>query len=304
MILMINIKKNLINDIKNNKQLKTQSFREWLRFVRQEIFFCKITPIQYLFYGDINVVSFNNDFLFIALKASPHKAYDNKHCDYLYVIASRGPISWENGTSTGTLPLGGIILLDLNKSFSLSIESEQEIVSFLVPFRYLGNRVDFFKQASQVMEPIYSQCILDIMFSMSSCNTDLRFKMQAVANLLMINIDTTKIETREERDLKIIVEFIEDNILDSTLSLDKVSKSLLMSKSKVQKILVNNNMSYSKIIKIARVNILSKKIIHTKNKTLSQLCYESGFNSTSNAAIQFKIVKMMSIAEYKNSLSY
>lgn len=299
---MVNIKNTLISDVQNIRHLKTQSFREWLRFVRHEIFFCKIIPTQYVFYGDIYVAPCNDDFLFIALKAAPHKAYDNKHCDYLYVIASRGPISWKNGTLAGTLPLGGMVLLDLNKPFSLSIESEQSIVSFLLPFHYLGNKADFFKQAPQVVNPIYSQCILDIMFSMSVNNTDLQFKMQAVANLLMINEETINTKTREERDLKRIVDFINDNILDNTLNLDTISMSLVMSKSKIRKLLANNDMSYCKIIKIARVNILVKKIRYSKHKTLSQLCYESGFNSTSNADAQFKIVKMMSIAEYKNSL--
>ena len=105
--------------------------------------------------------------------------------------------------------------------------------------------------------------------------------------------------TREDYDLNSIINIINCNALSHTLNLNLISSSLGMSKSKTQKILSRSNITYSERIKIARVNALAWQIRHYNHKTLYELCYDCGFNTVSNAAVQFKKVKGMSISQYK-----
>ncbi|KJF85397.1 hypothetical protein UB42_20035 [Photobacterium leiognathi] len=90
--------------------------------------------------------------------------------------------------------------------------------------------------------------------------------------------------------------------MNNSLNLDLLSNQLFMSKSKIQKIFHDNGKKYNEVVKVLRVNLLAEKIKNNVSKTIIELCYESGFNSRTNADIQFKQVKNLTIKEYKNKL--
>ena len=204
---------------------------------------------------------------------------------------------------SGTLPFGGVVIFDCNDTMSCDVESDQEIVSFLLPYSYVKAHNISLVDARKMRQPIYGAFIAELMQSMRYDDADLFFKMRAVANLLMLSVDERKMVSRGETEFRTITGFINDNILNNWLSLDFVSTSLGMSKSKIQKILLKHNLSYGEMVKVARVEVLAAKIKYNKDKTIAELCYDCGFNTTSNAAVQFKKVKNISIAEYRKNSS-
>ena len=302
---MLDMNKAVENDTQKRRQLRTTNVTEWTAFLNDELLVCRIRPLHAFFFVDANITHCDDSFAFASIKASPHRIYNKRGqiYDCFYIIASRGGLSWRNGKLSGTLPFGGVVIFDCNDTMSCDVESDQEIVSFLLPYSYVKAHNISLVDARKMRQPIYGAFIAELMQSMRYDDADLFFKMRAVANLLMLSVDERKMVSRGETEFRTITGFINDNILNNWLSLDFVSTSLGMSKSKIQKILLKHNLSYGEMVKVARVEVLAAKIKYNKDKTIAELCYDCGFNTTSNAAVQFKKVKNISIAEYRKNSS-
>ncbi|KJG55379.1 hypothetical protein UA38_20060 [Photobacterium kishitanii] len=298
---MKNNKLQMIDSDYKNRHLKTQSFRQWLRFFKNEMFRCKIIPINVIFYGEINVVNYKNGFKFALIKAASQQIFCNDLYNMVCVIFSKGSFSWGQGDISGELPLGGFVVLDGNETIRYKNSSDNEIIICLIPYFYFKSCN--IKCICITTDSVYSDCVYTLIESMLVSKKNRLFKMQAVANLLVLIFSEDKEITSENKECQKVIDFIKDNALNSWLDMDYISTSLGVSKSKIHKLLKSNGISYSYLVKGLRVVELEKKISHERNKTLTQLCYECGFNSISNANIQFKSIKKISISEYKNTLN-
>ena len=283
------------------RHLKTQSLHEWCTFFTKEIAPVKIIPTAFLLYTDTYVVKCSEDFIFMSSTSAEHKVEIQNINKCFYLIATSGKIRGINGDVETKLPLGGCLLFDENQPFSYIVGNEQDVICLLFPYSYFKNK-DEIKKIAALNKVPYNDFILNLIKSMHYSDDDLLFKMKAIANLLLSNKKQQQILTREDYDLNNIINIINHNVLSSKLSLDFISSSLGMSTSKIQKILSKSKMTYSERIKNARVDALAWKIKHYKYKTLFELCYDCGFNSVSNAAVQFKNVKGISISQYKQNL--
>ncbi|WP_305464150.1 helix-turn-helix domain-containing protein [Photobacterium leiognathi] len=246
-------------------------------------------------YTTMSSLSFTEGFKVITLLGDSHKLFPN---DYYMIIASYGSISWNSNSSEGKLSYGGAILINPTSELSLKFSDKKEKYLILIPKIFLNKNVYMINDVGVIDNPV----IVDIALNISVSDEDLEYKINAIINLMKIKSLKKKVETRSEYELKKIYEFIEKNIMNNCLNLDLLSNQLFMSKSKIQKIFHDNGKKYNEVVKVLRVNLLAEKIKNNVNKTIIELCYESGFNSRTNADIQFKQVKNLTIKEYKNKL--
>lgn len=102
------IRKN--NDVYKFGRLNTSCFYQWVDFFQHELFPCTIAPLSAFFNGYIDMVAFESGFIYTKIKASPYRVYFKRKqpCDYFYIIATNGAISWVNkNKEIKSLPLGG-----------------------------------------------------------------------------------------------------------------------------------------------------------------------------------------------------
>ena len=295
---MNNSKYQIVTNGYKSRHLKTQSFLQWIRFFKNEMFRCKITPINAIFYGEIKVVNYDNGFKFALIKAVAQQIYCEHISNVVCVIFSKGSFSWGQGNVSGELPLGGYVVLNGNEHIQYKNSNNNEVIIFFIPFFYFKS-CDLKRITTA---SVYDDCVYTLIESMLFSKKNRLVKMQAVANLLVLIFSEYNRGCVENKASKKIIDFIKDNALNSWLNMDYISISLGMSKSKIHKLLKVDNISYSYLVKNLRIAALEKKIRYEKNKTLTQLCYECGFNSVSNANIQFKSIKKISMSEYKNNL--
>jgi AraC-like DNA-binding protein len=298
---MNNNKCSIMVDDYKIRHLKTQSFLEWVRFFKNEVFRCKITPINAIFYGEVKVINYNNGFKFISINAVSQQMCCNDLFDFICVIFSKGKFSWEQGNSLGELPFGGFVVLDGNESIRYKNSSDNEVIVFLIPSFYF--KLCNIKDMHLTVNSLYNDCVYALIENILFCENSIFLKMQAIVNLLVLiysEHEKMKIENKVGQN---VIDFIRYNALNNWLNMEFISTSLCMSKSKIHKLLKVNGLSYSYLVKKFRITELARKINTEKGKTLTQMCYECGFNSISNANVQFKAVNKMSISEYKDSVN-
>lgn len=189
-------------------------------------------------------------------------------------------------------------MFDCNDVISYSVESERYVTSFLVPYCYLA-RGKYKVEAKGKQSLHYETLISELVYNTQPEDNDLLFKMRAVANLLFIHSHTQVVTCQQNEEFNQIISFIHENTLNHDMDLMFISNELGMSKSKIQKMLRANNVSYRDLIKESRVRILASKLNYHKGIGVAQLCYDAGFNSPLNAATQFKKVMNVSISEYR-----
>uniref|UniRef100_UPI00136CC392 hypothetical protein n=1 Tax=Photobacterium lucens TaxID=2562949 RepID=UPI00136CC392 len=204
-----------------SKNLRTHSLLEWMRFYKKEVPGCKLLPSSYFFYSDTSVVSYRNNFTFISSISPPHKLILSDF-SYYYVVASNGSMAWRNECATGNMAFGGAMIFNSTSDTVLEFLDDKEVIIILLP----KSNLELNGIVSNNIETIDNSMILDLIFNMSALDSDIKYKINAVINLLKVKPIQRKRITRTEHELTKIKEFISKNIHNSNLNLDLISSSL------------------------------------------------------------------------------
>lgn len=94
-----------------------------------------------------------------------------------------------------------------------------------------------------------------------------------------------------------VIGFIEINI-ETDVSLESTAKFLGMSIATLKRRLAAENLSFSQILKIKRVNHAATKL-RLSNKSIAQIAIESGFKSAAHFSTAFKGVQGMTPKEFR-----
>jgi AraC-like DNA-binding protein len=97
-----------------------------------------------------------------------------------------------------------------------------------------------------------------------------------------------------------VIGFIEINI-ETDVSLDSTARFLGMSIATLKRRLAAENLSFSQILKIKRVNHAATKL-RLSNKSIAQIATESGFKSAAHFSTAFKGVQGMTPKEFRQQV--
>lgn len=98
-----------------------------------------------------------------------------------------------------------------------------------------------------------------------------------------------------------VIRFIELNI-ENEVSLESTAKFLGMSTATLKRRLAAEDLSFSQLLKVKRVNFAATKLRLT-NKSIAQIAFESGFKSAAHFSTAFKGVQGMTPKEFRQQVA-
>jgi AraC family transcriptional regulator, positive regulator of tynA and feaB len=119
--------------------------------------------------------------------------------------------------------------------------------------------------------------------------SDMELISDNICNLLKICTDKTSAVTLNSRGLQLqaIINIIQRNCLDSTLSLSSISRHLAMSPRLVQKILNESQLTFTEVVMNERLDHAVRWLV-TSQDQISSIAYSCGFNDISHFNHVFK----------------
>lgn len=286
---------------KDNLKLISKSSSEWNQFILDEFYPLGIKSTSTTFSGEIDLIKYDDDFCFAGVTSSSHEVKSEVYDEFFYLISTINPIRWSNGSNSGYLHNGGIVVFDCTEEITYQFPVGQTSKSFLIPYHYFkdDNAIDSIKQGSGLL---YKNMIHQLLEDIHANSHSLLNRMHTIANLLTINDPVKIVDDNIQHEFDAIKDFIRVNAKNPSLSLDYIASKLLVSRSKIQAILGEHGTNYTTLTKKTRVNQLAKSIKHNMTTSLYQLCFEHGYKSISSASAQFKSVKGMSLKQYRDSI--
>ncbi|PWI31947.1 AraC family transcriptional regulator [Vibrio albus] len=149
--------------------------------------------------------------------------------------------------------------------------------------------------------------ILDLLISAKEAESS-DHTVEALAHALLAEIihisPTTQTIFRKAFDqttAQKVIRFIELNI-DNEVSLEATSQFLGMSTATLKRRLAAEDLSFSQLLKVKRVNYAATKLRLT-NKSIAEIAFESGFKSAAHFSTAFKGVQGMTPKEFRQQVA-
>jgi len=276
---------------------------EWNEFLSTNFSLFSATKLTDKFQCTADLVHYDTGVKFTKVTASPRIMTTIKSSSnaYFFLILSKGPIKWINGSRWGELKQGGMVVFDLSKTVRYELRQHCDVTTLLLPYdHYIDDAT--VESIRHHCSPLFNDAIYEILQGMTSSDDNLYQKIMAVSSLLPLIICSRKNEKKADKIFDLARKYIRENAHDSSFNLHKLATKLYMTERAIQRLLVANGTTYSQLIKVARISLLTSKLKKSTTKTISQMCYESGFNSYANAYMQFKSVHGQTIGELKLQL--
>ena len=115
------------------------------------------------------------------------------------------------------------------------------------------------------------------------------------------SIQTTVRKAFNQSTAQKVIRFIELNI-ENEVSLETTAQFLGMSTATLKRRLAAENLSFSQLLKVKRVNFAATKLRLT-NKSIAQIAFESGFKSAAHFSTAFKGVQGMTPKEFRQQVA-
>ena len=247
------------------------------------------------FNGFMDVVKNEDNICFVRMDAPGNSEIKSKggvNCFLIFYTSSL--MSWINGSLSGSVCYGGVILIDCSLPFIIKFNDNVKYKAIVVPYcMYDINIVSHIKLRNSIY---HYDVICSIFEHTNTISDDFTHEILSIVHLLPI-VD----ETLESDLFKNVIEMLNSHALEPAFSLDKAAELLFFSKRKLHNFLVKNGTSYSKVITEYRVNYLAGKMVQQDALPLKTLCSQSGFNSVNTANVSFKRIKGMSLSAYRKS---
>jgi AraC-like DNA-binding protein len=149
--------------------------------------------------------------------------------------------------------------------------------------------------------------ILDLLIAAkeSECSD---YTVESLAHALLADIihtapaaQTTLRKAFDQTTAQKVIRFIELNI-DNEVSLEATSQFLGMSTATLKRRLAAEDLSFSQLLKVKRVNYAATKLRLT-NKSIAEIAFESGFKSAAHFSTAFKGVQGMTPKEFRQQVA-
>lgn len=217
---------------------------------------------------------------------------------FLCLLYSTVDINWQHGDNNGVLKRGEVIVFNCNVTLSYMLERTGDVFVVLIPTGFYDVGIVNLMTGRGCF--VYFNFIVSIIESVNSDDSCLllKYKIVAIINLLSVVIEIPVINSVLSQ-FERMKQIIHANALDPEFSLTKASALFFCSKRKLQKCLLEQGTSYSKLIHEYRINYISEQLLVNKTAKIDSLCYESGFNSPSYAISKFKSIKGMTPMRYR-----
>ncbi|MEO9891291.1 AraC family transcriptional regulator [Aurantibacter sp.] len=108
----------------------------------------------------------------------------------------------------------------------------------------------------------------------------------------------------DDTRIGMVIKYIKDNLTDKAISVDHLAEKACLSASHFHK-KFKNTLGISPIdyINSEKIKFAKKLIKESKDFTIAEIAYKSGFNNTSYFNRQFKKMELMTPQQFKNSIS-
>lgn len=226
---------------------------------------------------------------------------DAKHTDCLCLIYSSSAFSWSiSGKLHGSLPCGGVVVVDSLLSFSYSLSQPGFIYFVFIDREFFDpTTVELIINSEHF---VYSSIISYLFGGLGVCDEQIKYRLLSVVYLLASSVESPKVKY-EERDLFLrIKSIIFDNALNSNFYLEQAATLACCSKSKFHNCLSRNGTTFLKLINEFRVEYLTEQLLLSPGSNIDALCYKSGFNDPGYAIKLFKKFRGITPQKYRDRL--
>lgn len=186
-------------------------------------------------------------------------------------------------------------------NYNVAIENENDSWSLDDTSSHLINNLDVNKLIERLVYTFTNNnkskdVLLDLMIQ----ELIIRLLQTKAKAILLNDCDNMISDTR----IGIVIKFIKDNLTDKAISVDHLAEKACMSASHFHK-KFKNTLGISPIdyINSEKIKFSKKLIKDSKDFTISEIAYKSGFNSTSYFNRQFKKMELMTPQQFKSSIN-
>lgn len=204
-----------------------------------------------------------------------------------------------------------LAIVDGRREMSVSFPHDVERIVAKFPAHLLESRIPALRRSHTLrLEPSgpFTGMLLNYLtelaqgeFEFNTSESELL--VENACNLLALTVGRSSIADCTDRDIQrnAVMHYIRDNVCDPSLSLDKVSAKLNLSRRLVQKLLSEAETSYTELLLPERLTLAAKQIRQPGSKSIADIAYRCGFNDISNFNRAFKKRYGLSPLAFRNT---